>query len=165
MSKKDPNLRGPKKGEPGSYEWHNKQYYSSVEPEGPRGRTHIVSPALAFKTEKEPVVVLRGMLRILSKHDFSGVIRYEGPDVGVPRNADGGMPTDDLVHALEDVEGGTPPFMGFRCVLAYDGEDDVVARIKVSGHSKAKLKVKGTIPRSTWDRLRKDIKRKYHLKV
>ena len=111
------------------------------------------------------MVVLRSTLRLLAKREFSTVTSYDGPDVTLPGSGSGIVPTEDVVHALEDVEGETPPFMGWKCVLAHDREDDARAKLKVSGSTTVKLKVKGTIPRSNWDRLRKDIKRKFHLKV
>lgn len=164
MERDDTNIRYPKKGEAGSYEWHYKQYYSSIEPKGSRGRTHIVSPSIAFKTDKEPVVVLRNMLHILDNRDFEEVLVFDGPVVELPGSEGDRILTSDLVFALTDVRDISPPFRGFRCVMAHEKERDVRAKLKV-GRTKTRLRIKGTIPRPVWDRICKDIKKKFHLKL
>lgn len=154
--------RFPRKGEAGSYEWHNKQYYSSIEPEGSRGRIHIQGPSMSFKTSRHPVVVLRAVLHILDNRHFEEVLTYNGPTVELPRQDGGRVLTRDLVLALKTLEGRPSPLWGFRCELAQGKEHDVKARLTV-GKRKTRLKIKGAIQRAVWDRIRKDINRKLHL--
>lgn len=165
MGKKKEKDRSPKKGAAGSFEWHNKHLYGSMEPEGPKGQTHTVSPALAFKTRKEPLMVFRSMLRILSKRDFSYAFKYNGPVLGLSDSTLELVPMDSVVDALEEISSADVPFGGFRCVLVYDKDDKITAKLKVKGRTTVKLKIKGTILKSVWDRIRTETKKKFHLDV
>jgi len=165
LGKKKEKDRSPEKGASGSFEWHNKHLYGSIEPEGPKGRTHTVSPALAFKTGKAPLMVFRSMLRILSKRDFSYAIEYNGPKLGLSDSTLELVPMDSVVDALEEMDGADVPFGGFRCVLVYDKDDKITAKLKVKGRTTVKLKIKGTIPKSVWDRIRLEAKKKFHLDI
>ena len=165
MGKKKEKDRSPEKGASGSFEWHNKHLYGSMEPEGPKGRTHTVSPALAFKTGKEPLMVFQSMLRILSKRDFSYAFKYNGPELGLSDSTLELVPIDSVVDALEEMGSADVPFGGFRCVMVYDKDDKVTAKLKVKGRTTVKLKIKGTILKSVWDRIRSETKKKFHFDV
>jgi hypothetical protein len=157
--------RSPDKGASGSFEWHNKHLYGSMESEGPRGRSHTVSPGLAFKTEKDPMVTFRNMLKILARRDFSEAFEYNGPELGLSDSTMEMVPIDDVLDVLQYMESAAVPFGGFRCVLVYDKDDKVKAKLKVKSGTSVKLKVKGTIVKSVWDRIRADVKKKFRLDV
>ena len=54
MARKD-KKGSPDPGAAGSYEWHNRHLYGSVESPGPKAKANALNPDLGFKTDKEPM--------------------------------------------------------------------------------------------------------------
>jgi hypothetical protein len=155
----------PPRGAPGSYEWHNPHLYGSYDSGDPRGRTDTVNPSLAFKTDKDPMWTFRGMMRILLKRGFSYAVEYDGPTLGLSDSTRELVPIEAVLEALQKHSDAEPPFGGFRLVAVHDDDEEVEARLKVGGGTKVKLKVKGSIPTTSWDKIRSDVRKRYHVDV
>ncbi len=131
-------------------------------------RVNIVSPYLDFRTDREAVRSFRDMLRILAKRGFPWVIDFDGPRLGITRARDELVPVDEVLEALvgkEDTD--VSDLLGMKIVLVHELDERVMAKLKVreGGHTKVKLRVKGTILKASWNRIRGDIKRKFHVNV
>ncbi len=165
MARKGKKSGDQPRGAPGSYEWHNPHLYSSYESGDQRGSRETVSPSLAFKTDKDPMWTFRGMMRILLKREFSHAVEYDGPTLGLSDSTRELVPVEAVLEALQKHADAEPPFGGFRLVAVHDKDEEVEARLKVGGGTKVKLKIKGSVPTSLWDKIRSDVRRKYHVDV
>ncbi|MCJ2539711.1 MAG: hypothetical protein LN414_00395 [Candidatus Thermoplasmatota archaeon] len=130
-----------------------------------RQRTHIVSPSMSFKTDKPPMRVFRGLLRIFLKRDFSDVWEYDGPDLGLSDGTPELVPLEVVLEALQGKDDAEVPWGGFRALLIYDNDHKITSRLKVKKGTKVKVKVKGTIPKTVWSKVQADIRKKFHVKV
>jgi hypothetical protein len=131
-------------------------------------RTRIVSPYLSFETERPAMKTFRGMLKVMDKKGFSFVLDFDGPDLGITRGRAEGVLVDEVLEALLLMDASDVPWLlGIRTVLMKELDQDVTIKIKVKAgrETKVKVKVKGTLRRPTWDQIRADIKRKFHVKV
>ena len=155
---------GPR-GAAGSYEWHNRHLYGSYESGDQRGSRETVGPSLAFKTDKEPMWTFRSMMTILHKRGFSNAVEYDGPTLGLSDSTRELVPVEAVLKALKKHSDASPPFGGFRLVAVLDKDEEVEARLKVGGNTKVKLKIKGSIPTTLWDKTRSDVRRKFHAEV
>jgi hypothetical protein len=153
------------RGSPGSFEWHNRHLYSSYESGDQSGSRDTVSPGLSFKTDKEPMWTFRAVIRILLKRKFTNAVEYDGPPLGLSDSKRELVSVEAVLEALQKHADAAPPFGGFRLVAVLDGDEKVEARLKVGGGTKVKLKVKGKIPTSVWDRLRADVRKKFRVDV
>ena len=165
MARKGKRTGSAGAGTAGSYEWHNRHLYGSVESPGPKARKNVVNPDLAFKTDKEPMWTFLNLLRILVKRKYSFAIEYDGPELGLSDSTRELVPMDTVLEALRKHTDAEPPFGGFRMVLVYDLDEKVMAYLKVKAGTKVKLKVKGTISSASWDKVRTDVRRKFHADV
>jgi hypothetical protein len=155
---------GPR-GAAGSYEWHNRHLYGSYESGDQRGSRETVSPGLSFKTDKEPMQTFRRMMTILLKRGFENAVEYDGPTLGLSNSTRELVPVEAVLKALKKHQDASPPFGGFRLVAVLDKDEEVEARLKVSGSTKVKLKMKGSVPTTLWDKIRSDVRRKFHAEV
>jgi len=165
MARKGKKSGSPDTGSAGSYEWHNRHLYGSSESPGPEAMANVINPDLKFKTDKEPMWTFRGMLRIMVKQRFSYAVEYDGPELGLSGSAREMVPMDAVLEALQGKDDAEPPFSGFRMVLVYDGDEKVLAHLKVKKGTRVKLKVKGTVSKAMWDKVKADIRRKFHVDV
>jgi len=154
-------------GQPGSYESANRPYYPNIQDKTERQRSHIVNPSLTFRTDRSPMKVFRGLLRILTKRGFSYALEYDGPDLGLSDGTPELVPMEAVLQALEGKDNAPVPWGGFKALLKYDEDDTVSARLKVKKgtETKVKLKLKGTIPRAEWSKVQADLRKKFHVKV
>ena len=130
-------------------------------------QTRIISPALTFKTERQALRTLRGMLTVLGKGSFSHATEYDGPELGLSDHKKEMVPLGRVIEALHGADETDIPFGGLKMVLVYDHDPQVRAklRVKEGDETKVKLKVKGTILKAAWNQIRADIKRKFHVIV
>jgi hypothetical protein len=131
-------------------------------------RTRIVSPYMSFETERGAMRTLRGMLKILAKRHFVYVVDFDGPELGITRDRDELVTVDEVLKAMEEMDDtDVPSFLGIRVVLMYKHDRDITAKLKVriGGETKVKLKVKGTITKTTWNNIRAHTRRKFHVTV
>jgi hypothetical protein len=108
------------------------------------------------------------MLRILAKRGFPWVIDFDGPRLGITRARDELVPVDEVLEALGGMEDtDVNDLLGMRVVLVHELDERVMAKLKVreGGQTKVKLRIKGTILKASWNRIRGDIKRKFHVNV
>ena len=163
--RKDVYEREP--GQPGSYEAANRPYYPNIQDKTERQRTHIVNASLTFRTDRPPMKVFRGLLRILTKRGFSYALEYDGPNLGLSDGTPELVPMEAVLQALEGKDNALVPWGGFKALLKYDEDDTVSARLKVKKgtETKAKLKLKGTIPRAEWSKVQADLRKKFHVTV
>jgi hypothetical protein len=131
-------------------------------------RTRIVSPYMTFETPRPAMEAFRGMLRILEKRDFPYVVDFDGPELGITRPRDECVWVDEVLDKLvcmDDTD--VPSFLGIRAVLMYEHDHEVTVKlkVKVGSETKVKLKVKGTLLKASWNQVRADVKRKFHVKV
>ena len=162
MARKDRNGT-PARGAPGSFEWHNRHIYGSYESGDPGGRTGIDGPGLSFRTDKEPMRAFRDMMGVLMKRGFSNAVEYDGPPLGLSDSSRELVPVEAVLQALRAKDGTAPPFGGFRIVMVLDDDEKVLAKVKVSRGTKVKLKLRGNIPKTLWDRIRATVRRKFHV--
>jgi hypothetical protein len=153
------------RGTAGSYEWHNRHLYGSYDSGDPRGRKDTTSPSLAFKTDKEPMWTFRSMMTILQKRGFPNAVEYDGPVLGLSDSTRELVPVEAVLKALKKHSDATPPFGGFRLVAVLDKDEEVEAKLKVGGGTKVKLKIMGSIPTALWEKIRSDVRRKFHAEV
>jgi hypothetical protein len=165
LSRKGRKGKDGPRGAAGSYEWHNPHLYSSYSSGDPKGRKDTSSPGLSFKTDKGPMWTFRSMMGILQGRGFSYAVEYDGPALGLSDSTRELVPVEAVLDALKRHRDAEPPFGGFRLVAVLDGHDEVEARLKVSGSTKVKLKVRGNIPTTLWDKIRSDVRRKFHAEV
>jgi hypothetical protein len=152
-------------GEAGSYEWHNRHLYGSAESPSPKAMANIINPDLVFRTDKEPMWTFRGMLRILVKRKFSFAVEYDGPELGLSDSTRELVPMNAVLEALQEHADTEPPFTGFRMVLVHDADEKVMAYLKVKNGVKVKLKIKGTLTTIVWDKIRVEVRKKFHVDV
>jgi hypothetical protein len=131
-------------------------------------RTRIVGPYLSFETERPAMRTFRSMLRILAKRDFPFVADFDGPELGITRPRDQVVWVDEVLERLVGMDDtDVPSLLGIRAELMYEHDRDVTVKlkVKVGDGTKVKLKVRGTVNKSTWNHIRADIKRKFHVIV
>lgn len=131
-------------------------------------RARIVGPYLSFETERDAMTTFQSMLRLLSKRDFPYVVDFDGPELGITRPRDQVVWVDEVLEVLEEMDDtDVPSLLGIRATLMYKKDRDVTVRVKVKvgSETSVKLKVRGTVDRSTWNHIRADIKRKFHVDV
>lgn len=131
-------------------------------------RVNIVSPYLYFKTEREAVRAFRGMLRILARRGFPWVMDFDGPRLGITKTRDELVPVQEVLDALTDMDDrDVNDLLGMKVVLVHELDDRVTAKVKVreGGRTKVKVRIKGTILKASWNRIRGDVKRKFHVNV
>jgi hypothetical protein len=131
-------------------------------------RSRIVGPYLSFETDRPAMTTFQTVLRILNKRDFPFVVDFDGPELGIVRPRDQLVWVDEVLEVLEEMDDtDVPTFLGIRATLMYKDDRDVTvrAKVKVGSETHVKLKVRGTVNRSTWTHVRADIKRKFHVKV
>ncbi len=146
------------------YQYGKVQYEQDAKAE----RTRIVGPYLSFETERPAMTTFQSVLRILTKRDFPFVVDFDGPVLGIAKPRDQLVLVDEVLEKLEDMDDtDVPSFLGIRATLMNKEDQDVTVRIKVKvgAETRVKLKVKGTVNRSTWNHIRADITRKFHVKV
>ena len=107
----------------------------------------------------------RTMMGILLKRGFTNAVEYDGPPLGLSDSTRELVPVEAVMEALKRHRDAEPPFGGFRLVAVLDKDEEVEAKLKVSGSTKVKLKIKGSIPTTLWDKIRSDVRRKYHVEV
>jgi hypothetical protein len=154
-----------KTGQPGSFEAANRPYYPNIQEPTSKQRANIVNPSLSFKTDKEPMSAFRTMMGIMVKRHFSYAVEYDGPELGLSDSRREKVPMDAVMDALQGKDGADVPFGGFRMVLIYDRDDEVLAKLKVKDGTKVKLKLKGTLAVHAWDKIRALVRRKFHVEV
>jgi hypothetical protein len=96
------------------------------------------------------------------------VVDFDGPELGITRPRDECVWVDEVMERLEDLDDtDVPSFLGIRAVLMYEHDHEVIVKLKVriGSETKVKLKVKGTILKISWNHIRADVKRKFHVKV
>jgi hypothetical protein len=165
LARRKDSSHEPKPGRLGSFEASNRPYYPNVEAPTKAQRTNIVNASLSFKTDKAPMPAFRTMLRILVKRKFSNAIEYDGPELGLSDSTREMVPMDAVMEALQGKDGASVPFGGFRMVMIYDLDDQVSVKLKVKDGTKIKLKLKGTLAIHAWDKIRADVRRKFHIEV
>lgn len=154
-------------GQVGSFESANRPYYPNVQGKTEKQRTHIVNPSLKFRTDRPPMRVFRGMLRILSRRGFGNALEYDGPDLGLSSAKRELVSMGSVLKALEGKDNAEVPWGGFKALVIYDDDDTMSARLKVKEgtETKVKLKVKGTLPKAEWNKIQADLRKKFHVKV
>jgi hypothetical protein len=131
-------------------------------------RTRIVSPYLSFETPRSAMETFRGMLRILERRRFSYVVDFDGPELGITRPRDECVRVEEVLDRLVTMDDtDIPSLLGIRTALMYEHDHGVTLKLKVrtGSETKVKLRVKGTLLRSSWNQIRADVKRKFHVKV
>lgn len=129
--------------------------------------TRIVNPYLDFRTDTAAMKAFRTMLSIMLKQAFSYAYEYDGPPLGLSDETREMVPIEDVLEALEDKDGARVPLMGLRCTMVYDHDGKVIASLKVKGRgrSRVRLRIKGTLLKSSWNHLRSHVKRRFHVEV
>ncbi len=129
--------------------------------------TRIVDPYMDFKADVAAMRAFRTMLSILLKQDFGYAYEYDGPPLGLSDETREMVPMEDVVRALEDKDGARVPLLGLRCTMVHDKDGKVTASLKVTGRGscRVRLRVKGTMLKSSWNHLRSHVKRRFHVEV
>lgn len=129
--------------------------------------TRIVDPSLDFRTDIAAMRAFQTMLRILLKQGFGQAYEYDGPPLGLSDETREMVPMEDVLEALEDKDGARVPLMGLRCTMVHDHDATVIAHLKVKGgsRSRVRLRIKGTMLKSSWNHLRSHVKRRFHVEV
>jgi len=131
-------------------------------------RVNIVSPYMTFKTERPAMRSFRSMLRILAKKGFPYVLDFDGPELGITSSRDEMVYVDEVLEALGDMDDGDiPSFLGIKAVLVNKFDERITVKLKVTigSQTKVKLRIKGTILKASWNQMKGDVRRKFHVKV
>jgi hypothetical protein len=148
-------------------------YHSGIDPirydkDHKARRVNIVSPYMDFRTDRPAMGSFRSMLRILAKRGFANVIDLDGTELGIARNRDGMVHVDEVLAALVDRDDeDIPSFLGIRAVMANEHDDRITAKLKVTigSQTKVKVRIRGTILKASWNQIRGDVKRRFHVTV
>ncbi len=165
MASRKRSSQGIEPGQLGSFEASNRPYYPNLEPETKGQRANITGPSLSFSTDKEAMWTFRVMMRIMEKRKFSNAVEYDGPHLGLSDSTREEVPVEAVLEALQEHADADPPFGGFRMVLVHDRDDGILATLKVKKGTKVKLKVKGTLANTEWEKIRSDVRRKFRVEV
>jgi len=131
-------------------------------------RVNIVSPYMTFKTDRPAMRSFRGMMRILAKRGYPYVLDFDGPELGITNSRDEMVYVDEVLEALVDMDDeDIPSFLGIKAVLVNKLDERISVKLKVTIGSQTKVKVrfKGTILKASWNQLKGDVRRKFHVTV
>ena len=131
-------------------------------------RVNIVSPYLDFKTERPAMRSFQSMLKILAKRGYPWVLDIDGLKLGMTSSWDDLTHVDEVLEALVGLDDtDIPSFLGVRAVLVNERDSRITIKLKVTigSQTKVKLRFKGTILKASWNQLKGDVRRKFHVTV